>query len=473
MQRNRETIRVFISSTSEDLKDCRAVARNVVLELGWMPLMMEHFGAIPNPTVEACCNKVRKANIVLLIVAFRRGWVPTVEQGGSGKDTITALELACAREQEIPVLALLAGEGWPGSLWENEQSAREWVASFRANLNLPAVLFEYEKPSEDSQTLPQFKAIVKQALLAQKERLIDQWASRGGGEGIDYFSRALKGLLKGNHVPFLGAGVYGAGPLSPAAIAKELAPDDESADSLATAAEYQWRYLGDRGEFLAELREVLTRQAGLVSRLPVHDMLLQLPRPPFLVSTTSDLVFETLLEQEGRDHAVVTHVLRSDDGEHRGKIAVFRGGSPELQPADQLTFGEDEIVVYKPMGSPFLNDRLAEGDALDTVVVTESDHAAFLRLLANEKTGIPLRFARHFTGAPLLFVGYALDVWQYRLMMQVFQHSGRFAGRRTTLAVRDPGSSIEKLAWTRLGADLIPMEPNLFAERVMRERGAA
>ena len=38
-----EQMKVFISSTSEDLKDYRAVARLSVLDVGWFPEMMEHW----------------------------------------------------------------------------------------------------------------------------------------------------------------------------------------------------------------------------------------------------------------------------------------------------------------------------------------------------------------------------------------------------------------------------------------------
>ena len=117
-------IKVFISSTSLDLKDYRAVARNVILDIGWHPIMMEHFGTSPEPTVEACCRRVDDSNVFLLIMAFRRGWVPLEDKGGNGTDSMTTLELARAREKGIPILTLLASETWPGNLWEDDPEAR-------------------------------------------------------------------------------------------------------------------------------------------------------------------------------------------------------------------------------------------------------------------------------------------------------------------------------------------------------------
>src|SRR5690349_13700527 len=135
LSRPNRDLRVFVSSTSEDLKDYRAVARLVILDQGWTPVMMEHFGAVAQPSLEACRQRVTGCDLVLLIVGYRRGWVPSVDQGGNGRDSITALELACARENKTPVLALLAAPNWPGDLWEDDPQARAWIKTFRSELN--------------------------------------------------------------------------------------------------------------------------------------------------------------------------------------------------------------------------------------------------------------------------------------------------------------------------------------------------
>src|SRR5437762_3053526 len=103
---------------------------------------------------------------------------------------------------------------------------------------------------------------------------------------------------------------------------------------------------------------------------------------------------------------------------------------------------------------------------IDTVVVTEVDHVTFLQRLRNAETGVPASIARRFRRSPLLFLGYEMNAWQYRLMMQVFQASGR-EGRSATIAVREPESPIEEVAWKRLNADLIRITPIEFAQRTL------
>jgi hypothetical protein len=132
---------VFVSSTSEDICAQRAAVGEVVLSLTWQPVMMEHFGARPGSTVAACLNEVSRCHLFILLVAFRRGWVPSVEQGGDGKRSITALELEHAERLRIPVLTFLADQNWPIGLVEETEGAFSWMRDFRNGLGRVATFF--------------------------------------------------------------------------------------------------------------------------------------------------------------------------------------------------------------------------------------------------------------------------------------------------------------------------------------------
>jgi hypothetical protein len=78
----------------------------------------------------------------------------------------------------------------------------------------------------------------------------------------------------------------------------------------------------------------------------------------------------------------------------------------------------------------------------------------------------------YFRKFRLLFLGYTLDVWQYRLVMQVFELLKARAGDRggpdlAPLSVRCPASQMEELLWQRLNADLVPQDPDEVAQRVI------
>ncbi len=165
-------MRVFISSTSEDLRNYRLAARDVVLDLDGTPDMMEHFGTDGRlGIIEACARRVRDCDVVLAIIAWKRGGVPGPEQGGDGQASYTAWELRAARQANKEVLILLADQDWPGRLWEESDNGRAWVRNFRADLDRLADFFQWESVEAQAvEPLPRFQAKVRQALLKWRER---------------------------------------------------------------------------------------------------------------------------------------------------------------------------------------------------------------------------------------------------------------------------------------------------------------
>lgn len=464
-------IRIFVSSTSEDLKPFRMVARDIIIKMGCYPIMMEDFGAIPDSTVPACREKLASCQVVLLIQAFRRGWVPTLDQGGNGTDSVTALELVYARDLSLPILAMLANKTWPGNQWEMDEAGRNWVDEFRSGLNLPAEFFDYEDPlvAEDRR-LPCFRAKVSFVLQAHRERLLTQ-RTVNQGVGIDFFDSARDALVKGRAIPFIGADIYGDGPLSIPALTTALLKDTdpEPVCCLATVSEYRERFLGDRSGFIEEFGELIAAQSAQTQLPNVLKMLLQVKPPKLLVAATYDQMLEQQLRAAGRRFAVVTHILRSFNCENDGKIVVFRDGTePVISLADKVELDNDEMIIYRPLGSPLLNDALSPDLSIDTVVITETDHLTFLGRLENQHTKFPTAFSHPFQMRPLVFLGYGLNVWHYRLVMQVFQVVGVGTKHGSIIAVREPASAMEELAWKRLNVDLVHGAPNDFAERVIR-----
>ena len=157
--------KVFVSSTSEDLKPYRQAAKDVVLDLGWHPEMMEHFGTDGSVgIVEACKQRLGASDLVLAILGWRRGWVPGPEVGGDGR-SITQIEIDTAKTLGKPIVTLLARDDWPGKLWESDPGARQQVEALRG-IDRLAVFFRWE-PFEagDAEPLPEFRAKARQALL--------------------------------------------------------------------------------------------------------------------------------------------------------------------------------------------------------------------------------------------------------------------------------------------------------------------
>ncbi len=163
--------KVFVSSTSEDLKSYRQAAKDVVLDLEWHPEMMEHFGTDGSVgIVEACRRRVGASDLVLAILGWRRGWVPGAEVGGDGKRSITEIEIETAKTLGKPIVTLLARDDWPGKLWESEPGARKQVEALRG-IDRLAVFFDWEPVEVGAvEALPQFRGKVRQELLRHLQR---------------------------------------------------------------------------------------------------------------------------------------------------------------------------------------------------------------------------------------------------------------------------------------------------------------
>src|SRR6516225_4944268 len=119
---------VFISSTSDDLKQHREQAARAAQASGFFPLMMEYFPADGSqPSLAGCLEQVAKAEVVIALVAHRYGWVPEDARNADAK-SITWLECEHAqRVRKIEVLPLLVDEEheWPEKLYENYRLVTE------------------------------------------------------------------------------------------------------------------------------------------------------------------------------------------------------------------------------------------------------------------------------------------------------------------------------------------------------------
>ena len=79
------TLRVFVSSTSDDLTRHRAAVREIIPRHGWQPVGMEDFGSRSDRTVAFCREAVAGCQLVVAVITFPRGWVPGEAEGGDPK----------------------------------------------------------------------------------------------------------------------------------------------------------------------------------------------------------------------------------------------------------------------------------------------------------------------------------------------------------------------------------------------------
>lgn len=97
-------IRVFVSSTMEDLANERAAVVKAIERLNFEPVNAE--GILPNggSSWEVLGPEIGSSHICILIQGDRYGWIPTEGYGAGQGKSVTHLEIEFAQRQNIPIL---------------------------------------------------------------------------------------------------------------------------------------------------------------------------------------------------------------------------------------------------------------------------------------------------------------------------------------------------------------------------------
>jgi hypothetical protein len=333
-------------------------------------------------------------------------------------------------------------------------------------------LFRYAQKRMEEQRVPQrpesfaFNASPGEVIMWRSERTSStSRAAALAPEQPDWFANVRDLLERGQLIPFIGAGTCSGSVLNNFALASALAGRVglKTQESLAATAEYCERFWRDRDDLVSAFREILTQQAAKLVAPSTHQLVAELARPWVVVSATYDMVLEDRLMEAGVPLVVVSHILRSRDDMHNGVVVLRAGQAPEVCPADEFVFDETkECVIYKILGSPFLAERADPALGLDALVLTETDHLTFLGRLEHERTKVPPSIKLHLERRKLLYLGYSLDIWHYRLVQHVFR-----SRRPQSFAVRQPTSQMEEFMWKRLGTDVITWDPDEFAKTLL------
>lgn len=120
------SIRVFVSSTFTDLRAHRARAILQLRSAGFHVDPMEDWPAEATEPTHFCPERVRDCRLCVLLVSFRRGWVPD----GANR-SITQLEYDEAARLGIDVLPFLLADDAPGWPEEHDQRADPTVRAWR------------------------------------------------------------------------------------------------------------------------------------------------------------------------------------------------------------------------------------------------------------------------------------------------------------------------------------------------------
>jgi hypothetical protein len=146
-------MKVYISSTYQDLVDHRAAVDRTLRRMGHDVIGMEQYVAEGSKPVDRCRADVRAADVYVIIVAWRFGYVPGRTASPPDGRSITEIELQEAQASGRPVLAFLLDPEapWPPNRVDamgGAQGAGEDVSRLRALLGTDYLAGIFRTPDD-------------------------------------------------------------------------------------------------------------------------------------------------------------------------------------------------------------------------------------------------------------------------------------------------------------------------------------
>lgn len=138
----KSNLRVFVSSTFEDLAEYRNAVRDAVLRAGAMPILFEEQPATARPVGEAVRQEIDRSDAVLLLVGHRYG----AGDPQTGKSWIEA-EYEAARKRAKPLLVFMAADEapWPPKFIDPDRTR---IQAFRQRLASDLVVHTFRGPDD-------------------------------------------------------------------------------------------------------------------------------------------------------------------------------------------------------------------------------------------------------------------------------------------------------------------------------------
>lgn len=155
--------RVFISYTAQDLEAHAEVVSDMVKRLNsdtdrsWVAIDHKFWAPTGRPSVSECMAQVERCQILIVLVAFRYGWVPSPEEGGDGESSITRMEVEQARKAGLEVIPFLVEDNarWTVADVEGltDPKAQERLDRFKEELRKSLAGFFETPESLEAQTV--------------------------------------------------------------------------------------------------------------------------------------------------------------------------------------------------------------------------------------------------------------------------------------------------------------------------------
>jgi hypothetical protein len=250
------------------------------------------------------------------------------------------------------------------------------------------------------------------------------------GLSEDDWQLLLGRIKSGNCTPFLGAGACaGTLPLGgdiAAAWAREFDYPLSDARDLARVAQFLAVRMGDAMAPKERISEEFQRFSApaVVGEGEPHAVLAELPLPIF-ITTNYDGFMANALRRVRKDP--LSEICRWNRSPAvKGEPVVLTSGFVPT-PARPVVF--------------HLHGRL---EVPESLVLTEDDYLDFLVAVSREQRLLPHQIKKALAGASLLFIGYRLADWNFRVLHRGLVMAGESSLRRLSVTVQLRAASAER-----------------------------
>jgi hypothetical protein len=261
-------------------------------------------------------------------------------------------------------------------------------------------------------------------------------------------------------------------------------------DPLSKIAQYIEEVPADRRFLLGKIASLFCDGIQTDYKCAVTEFLQAMPAqrlPRLIVTTNYDVLVERSLRDRGVPYLVISHIVGNsklagryfcfDSRRNDAHGEIWTGTQVEDHFVETGETARQEgntepVIIYKIHGTA--QSRTIDDSLVDTMVLTESDYIEFLERERLKK--IPSKVLGLLRRSNLLFLGYSLQDWNFRVLLQRLQrlqsHDGEAAMKHWACRLGE-SDEVERCFWEKRGVNLysLPLEDFLPALLTTVERG--
>jgi hypothetical protein len=255
-------------------------------------------------------------------------------------------------------------------------------------------------------------------------------------------------------------------------LAQKASYPGNASDPLTKIAQYVDEVASDRDYILQRIKERFLDDLGPDYRSYFSVLLANLDKtkfPKLIITTNYDVSVETAFERATMPYICISHIMRPS--RYTGRYLCYRALNSPLDASSILTKGQieeelDEILrntpyttlIYKMHGTSKVE---LGAELINSVVLTENDYIDFLD--HNMIGKIPTQIQNFLRDARLLFLGYSLQDWNFRVLLHRIRESQkvRQTERKHWACLLD-ADQVERQFWEKRGVNLYTLKLDEF-----------